>query len=79
MLLCSLHTNTAIRCPQLENPENGEVTLSGDTPFSTATYVCDSGYELKGVQIRICEIDGTWSDQAPFCIGIIHCIYIHLR
>ena len=64
------HTHTAITCPQLEDPENGQVLLSGDTLSSTATYICDSGYTLMGVLTRTCQSDGTWSDQAPLCMGI---------
>ena len=60
---------TEVRCPQLPDPVNGEVVLSGNTPSSTATYFCNSGYELQGIKIRTCQTDGQWSNTAPVCIG----------
>ena len=35
---------------------------------SQARYSCDSGYELVGVEVRICQENGQWSSQEPFCI-----------
>ena len=46
---------------------NGQVVWSGLTPGSTATYACDEGFLLIGVATRTCEVDETWSDDAPFC------------
>ena len=34
----------------------------------TATYMCDDGFYLKGSMTRICQSNGTWSDEAPMCI-----------
>ena len=62
---------TEVRCPQLQDPVNGEVIITGDTPSSTATYFCNSGYELKGAKIRTCQINGEWSGTDPVCIGTI--------
>ena len=61
------------QCPVLPSPDNGMLTfanqrLSGDT----ATYTCDSGYELdltSGSEVRTCLADGTWSGSAPACVG----------
>ena len=51
------------------------VALSDQTRFSgaTATYTCDSGYELdltSGSEVRTCQADGTWSGSAPACVGM---------
>ena len=49
----------------LSNPANGQVIIIG----STATYTCDSGYELIGDDTRTCE-DGVWTGQEPTCSSI---------
>ena len=54
-------------CEVLSNPANGQVNIID----STATYTCDSGYELIGDDTRTCE-DGVWTGEEPTCIGIIH-------
>ena len=54
-------------CEVLSYPANGQVTIIG----STATYTCDSGYELIGDDTRTC-VDGVWTGEEPTCIGIIH-------
>ena len=56
-----------IECEELDNPANGAVTLSGVTVDSTATYSCIDGYTLEGVEQRVCQQDGQWSDVAPTC------------
>ena len=72
--------NTAITCPILSAVENGKVTYSSDTTESydygaTATYQCDSGYELTGGDDeRTCTGDGSspvgqWNGTAPHCAG----------
>ena len=62
------HSNlTAIECPSLPDPENGRVTLSGNTLGSSATYSCDNGFGLVGKSIRLCLADGTWSEKEPTC------------
>ena len=59
----------------LQDPANGMVTttsrrLSG----STATYTCDSGFELldeiPGSDVSTCQPDGTWSGFQFLCVGM---------
>ena len=64
-----ISTFTAILCPNLRDPDNGQVTVTGRTPTSTATYVCDSGYLLDGVETRVCQNNGRWSGRPPVCTG----------
>lgn len=45
----------------------GTVTLTGTTLGSTATYSCDTGLILVGVETRTCQADATWSDEPPTC------------
>ena len=58
-------------CPVLEDLENGRVSWTGLTPGSNATYSCDGGWVLDGAQNRICQDNGTWSNEPPSCIGIV--------
>ena len=46
---------------------HGNVVVSGLTVGSTATYSCNEGYNLNGVEERVCQSDGEWSDIAPVC------------
>ena len=54
-------------CPVLENPENGAVTITGQEPGDTASYVCNLGYILDGSNTRTCQASGIWSGVAPTC------------
>ena len=56
-----------VQCPVLENPENGDVTSTGQTPGDTASYVCSQGYILDGVSTRTCQESGIWTGDAPTC------------
>ena len=56
-----------IECPQLIDPAEGDVAMSGNNPGSSATYTCRTGYALTGDDIRFCQNDGTWSGNDPFC------------
>ncbi len=58
---------TAIDCGDLVSPGNGTVVYSGSTFMSIATYICNLGYELRGVNERNCEADGTWRFYSPSC------------
>ena len=54
-------------CGDAPGISHGEVTLGSSTFGSTATYSCDSGYELKGSSTRTCGSNGQWSNEAPTC------------
>ena len=56
-------------CSKLSSPAYGSVTWTGLTCGSTATYTCDSGYQLSGDQSRTCLSTGVWSGQEPTCTG----------
>ena len=69
-LLLFMHTHTAIgitECPQLQNPANGQVSVSGTTVGSTATYTCNTGFVIARQSTRQCLESGQWSGQAPTC------------
>ena len=56
-------------CGQLSAPLNGVVIIAPNKTEcgSVATYSCNTGYLLKGVLNRTCQVDGQWSDVMPFC------------
>ena len=66
----SIPASTLARCPILIDPANGEVSVTGNSPGDTATYTCDSDYDLVGPQILTCGDDGMWSDGPPTCLGV---------
>lgn len=59
---------TVIKCPELRDPDNGRVEVSGNTPGSTAIYRCNPPYMIVGTNTRTCQNNGEWSGRAPVCI-----------
>ena len=60
--------STAVDCGTLPNPLNGQVTTTAGTTFEqTATYSCNTGYNLVGESTRTCQATGNWSESAPTC------------
>ena len=68
--------STAI-CSELNNPAFGTVSLTGRTVGSTATYMCNPGYNLVGTVTRTCEqldvATADWSDAPPTCQRMYVC------
>ena len=56
-----------VDCGMPEQINNGMVTFNSTVYASYATYTCDSGYVLVGLEERVCEADGSWSNAAPAC------------
>ena len=65
-------------CGNLTDPDNGSVIHSaGTTLGQTATYSCDTGYNLVGNSTRTCQAIGNWSGSAPTCQGmLLHSVYL---
>ena len=61
--------HTVVDCGLLEAPENGVININTTTFNSIATYGCDSGFEVNGIQTRTCGASGNWSDSEPACIS----------
>lgn len=57
----------AVDCGPLDDPVYGRVTISGTVVYSTATYTCNRGFGLVGVNQRVCQPSGAWSDIPPTC------------
>ena len=59
-------------CGTLTNPANGQVSYSGRTTFGqTATYRCNSGYNLVGGSSRTCQATRRWSGSTPTCQSML--------
>ena len=43
------------------------VSLTGTSIGDTATYTCDDGYELVGVEVLNCQSNGMWDSSPPIC------------
>ena len=54
-------------CPELMSPTNGRIELSSMVFGSTATYICDRGYNLNGSMSRVCMANEEWSGEDPLC------------
>ena len=55
-------------CGNLNDPANGSVSQNSGTTFGqTATYSCNTGYNLVGVSTRTCQAIGNWSGSVPTC------------
>ena len=62
---------TAVDCGNLTDLANGSVKHTpGTTLGQTATYSCNTGYNLVGDSTRTCQATGNWSGSAPSCPGM---------
>ena len=61
-----------VDCGNLTDPAQGEVNHTAGTTFrQTATYSCNTGYNLVGDSTRTCQATGVWSGSAPTCEGML--------
>ena len=62
---------SAALCPEPVDPVNGMVTFTGNSVNDTATYTCNSGFELVGSATATCtQVDvnsATFSPAPPVC------------
>ncbi|RUS82417.1 hypothetical protein EGW08_009805, partial [Elysia chlorotica] len=66
-------TCVPVECPPKSIPiSNGQVNSTERTFGEIQAYSCDSGYQLHGSAVRVCQADGTWDQPEPFC-QIIQC------
>ena len=68
-------------CGSLTDPANGQVDhTAGTTLGQTATYSCNTGYNLVGDSTRTCQATGEWSGSEPTCAGTITLFsYVHIH
>ncbi|XP_068088395.1 fibulin-7-like isoform X5 [Hyperolius riggenbachi] len=62
-----------VTCPALEDPENGRKFGSKYIVDHEIHYTCDTGYELIGPSSRLCQQNGSWTDDEPYCKDIRQC------
>ena len=61
-----------VDCGNLTDPANGRVNHTAGTTFGqTATYSCNTGYNLVGDSTRTCQATGNWSGSAPTCQSML--------
>ena len=56
-----------IDCGGLQDIPNGEVDYTSSAVGSTATYTCNTGFELVGQRSRSCQSSGSWGGTVPSC------------
>jgi len=54
-------------CEVTSGPSHGEISVTGNTPRSVATFTCDDGYTLVGMDILTCQNNNVWSGEFPVC------------
>ena len=80
MLSCFFLSDKKVYCEKLEDPENGDVKQKGIYKGAKAVYSCDEGYILTGKEIRVCQRNGKFSDEAPTCerkFSSVHALYMY--
>ena len=75
-LASSIFVSSLALCPDLVDPVNGTVMMTGNSVGDTATYSCDDGFALSGVIMVTCQDDGQWSDPPPTCVAFRTCAII---
>lgn len=56
-----------VDCGKPGSPENGRVFFNLTVFGYGAEYTCNSGYELIGDEVRLCDPNGNWSSVTPRC------------
>lgn len=72
-LILSSSCPTALICPVLKAPENGQINCSSSelTYKSECMFSCDPEYVLHGHDLLICNRHGDWTGEKPICQGKI--------
>ena len=72
--VCLLNITLAssdIDCGFPDVPKNGQLRAHFSTLYTgKATYVCRTGYTLKGSSSRTCQANGQWNGSVPQCTGM---------
>ena len=61
------HAYTVVDCGAPTDPDNGRVSTTTTTFSNIAVYTCNTGYNLVGVNVRVCFEDETWTEGEPTC------------
>ena len=57
----------SVKCPDLSNPTNGNVSVETDGQTTTALFTCTAGYHIFGEAVLSCNILGDWNFTEPQC------------
>ncbi|XP_015225007.1 PREDICTED: E-selectin-like [Cyprinodon variegatus] len=59
----------AVKCPLLEEPENGRMNCTDSLQAfnSTCSFRCNPDFLLDGHKILTCNRRGTWTEKKPTC------------
>lgn len=62
-------TCTAVRCPLLKSPENGQISCSNSELVynSQCSFTCNQDYSLDGHELLTCNHHGNWTGKEPSC------------
>ena len=69
-------------CPELSDPVNGSVTLTGHSSGDKVNYTCNSGFALDGVSVLTCQSNGEWDNPPPTCLvaeGKLSCMHSYAK
>ena len=56
-----------VPCEELEAPDKGVMTCTGDLYEDICIFQCDNGYELTGSDSRTCQSNARWSGSEAVC------------
>ena len=68
MYICYFCSFSTAPCPDLSNPTDGVVTMTGNSVGDTATYTCNN---MNGEIVLTCQRNGTWNNPPPTCAGMV--------
>ena len=79
MAICSVvyrmvnDTQHTVTCPTLQTIKNGQIIYNYLQRLiiegTLATYSCNNGYQMMGVNVSLCQANRIWSPSPPKCIG----------
>jgi len=67
----SLIQHAVVPCGAPNDIANGQRVYGGTPGRQTATYSCNTGYNLVGNRTRTCQPGGVWSGSEPTCEGVL--------
>ena len=71
ILYCIVYFFSVALCPDPIDIEYGMVTFTGNAVDDTATYTCDLGFELIGIETTTCTLvdanSAAFQSVPPFC------------
>lgn len=60
----------AVDCGKVQVPRNGSLLGNYTTFPNKLHFLCDEGFILRGLSVRSCMANGTWSGHETTCEGM---------